>query len=271
MTAFAERYGPWAAVTGAGQGIGAAFAADLAARGVAPIVVDRDAALVDARVAELIDAGTGARGVVVDLATPGGAGELLDALAGLDVGLLVSNAALSYEGPFLAQGLAAGLIQLDVNCRAPLTLVHGMLPRLVERGRGGMILLSSLSAMRGAPLVAGYAATKAWNLVLAESLWDELREYGVDVMAVVPGSTRTPGWLASRPQPSLGTANVMEPADVAAEALDALGRGPSFVPGSANREAEAFMASLDRTEAIRIMGDVMRQMYPGAQEAAPPA
>jgi len=261
---FADRYGPWAVVTGAAQGIGAAFADELAARGVDVVLVDRAADQLSAR-AEAVRAAAAGRAVreaVIDLAAADGADAVLAAVADVDIGLLVNNAALSYEGPLLAQGLPAALTQLDVNCRVPLTLVHALLPRLVARGRGGIVLLSSLSAMRGAPLVAGYAATKAWNRILAESLWDEMRETGVDVMAVLPGSTRTPGWLASRPQESAGTANVMDPADVAREALDALGDGPSFVAGAANREAEAFMASLPPEDAVRLMGDVMRTMYP---------
>lgn len=266
---FADRYGPWAAVTGAGQGIGAAFVADLAGRGVNVLLIDRDADALAARTGELAGAPVEVRSAVVDLAAPDGADQVLAAIGDFDLGLLISNAALSFEGPLLEQGLDAALVQLHVNCRVPLTLVHAVLPRLVARGRGGLILLSSLSAMRGAPLVSGYAATKAWNLILAESLSQEVQAAGVDVMAVLPGSTRTPGWLGSRPQASLGTSNVMEPADVAREALDALGTVPSIIPGQENRESDAFMASLDRAEAIKIMGDVMRQMYPPVRNADP--
>jgi short-subunit dehydrogenase len=266
---FAERYGPWAAVTGAGQGIGAAFAAELAARGVNVLLVDRDLAALADRAGELTGTGVELRTAMVDLAAPGAADQVLGAVADLDLGLLISNAALSFEGPLLEQGLDAALRQLDVNCRLPLTLVHAVLPRLVARGRGGIVLLSSLSAMRGAPLVAGYAATKAWNMILAESLWEEVREAGVDVMALLPGSTRTPGWLGSRPQASLGTSNVMEPADVAREALDALGTVPSIVAGQENRESEAFMESMDRAESVKIMGQVMREMYPPVRQTDP--
>jgi short-subunit dehydrogenase len=91
----------------------------------------------------------------------------------------------------------------------------------------------------------------------------------VDVLAVLPGSTRTPGWLASRPQSSLGTSNVMEPSGVATESLDALGSHPSVIPGQTNRDSEAFMASMDRTEAVRTMGEVMRTMYPPVREPDP--
>jgi uncharacterized protein len=253
---FAERYGPWAIVTGAAAGMGAAFADELARRGVQVIGVDRDRCDTP-------------RSLVVDLTSSDAAETITEAVADLDIGLVVSNAALSYVGPFLEQSLDAGLAQLRMNCELPLRLVHHYLPPFVERGRGGIILLSSLSSMRGAPLVSGYAATKAWNLLLAESLWDEVRDRGVDVLAVLPGSTRTPGWLSSQPQSSLGTTNVMEPAEVAVESLDALGHHPSVVPGQTNRDSEAFMASMDRTEAVKVMGDVMRTMYPAQREPDP--
>ena len=154
------------------------------------------------------------------------------------------------------------MAQIDVNCRTPLLLVHRVLPKLVARGRGGVILLSSLSAMRGSALVASYAATKAWNLILAESLWDELRDTGVDVLGVLPGTTRTPGLLSSTPQAGLATANMLEPEQVAREALDALGHQPSVIPSQPNRDSDAFLSSLDRAEAIKTMGDVMRATYP---------
>src|SRR5258708_5061655 len=155
---FAERYGPWAAVTGAGQGIGAAFAADLLGRGVSVVLIDRDGGLLEARAKELDGAassGVSVRTAVVDLAAGGGAARVLAEVADLDLGLLVNNAALSFEGPLLEQGIDAALTQVQVNCVVPLTLMHALLPRLVTRGRGGIVLLSSLSAMRGAPLVSG--------------------------------------------------------------------------------------------------------------------
>ncbi|MHB8463495.1 MAG: SDR family NAD(P)-dependent oxidoreductase [Acidimicrobiales bacterium] len=250
---FADRYGPWAIVTGAAQGMGAAFARDLVGRGVSVVGVDRLGFTPE------LDS---IRPLVADLADPGGVDAVLEVAAGLDVGLVINNAAISYEGPFVEQGVARALAQLDINCRAPLLLAHALLPRLVARGRGGMIFLSSMSAWRGAPLVTGYAATKAWNLILAESLWEEVREAGVDVMAVLPGSTRTPGLLSSMPQASMGTAHLMDPPDVVREALDTLGSVPSMTPGQANRDSESFMQSLDRVEAVKLMGQVMRQMYP---------
>lgn len=248
-------------MTGAAVGMGAAFARELAARGIDLLLVDRDERELEARALELQAAGATVATLVVDLAARGAADEVCRA-AGDDLSLLVSNAALGYVGSFLDQDDGGLIAQLDVNCRTPLLLVRRALPALMARGRGGIVLLSSLSAMRGSALVASYAATKAWNLILAESLWDELRDTGVDVLGVLPGTTRTPGLLSSAPQAGLATANLMEPADVAREALDALGHVPSVIPSEANRESEAFLSSLDRAEAIKTMGDVMRATYP---------
>ena len=250
-------------ITGGAQGIGAAFADALGAAGLSLVLVDRDAELLATKAEELRAPDKTVTELVLDLADEGAAGALVDAMSALDVGLFVSNAAVSVVGRFTHQPLASKLAQLDVNCRVPLVVLDHLLPRLAARGRGGVILLSSGSAMRGTALVAGYAATKAWNLLLAESLWDEVRADGIDVLAVLPGTTRTPGWLSDDPQDSPSTANVMEPQAVVAEALDALGRVPSIVPGQANREAEAFMASLDRAEAVTLVGQVMRATYPG--------
>ena len=253
---FADRYGPWAVVTGAGAGMGAAFVGELHARGLQVLLVDRDA---DGLAAH---AGAADRTLVLDLSGPGAADALTAAIDELDVGLLVSNAAISYTRPFLDETLDEKLAQLRLNVELPLRLVHHVVPALVRRGRGGVVLVGSLAGLRGTALEAGYAASKAWTIVLGESLWDELRDQGVDVMTLLPGTTNTPGFAASRPQPGLGTSNVMEPADVVREGLDALGSTPSHIAGQANRDAEAFMASLDRKEAVVTMGQVMRRMYP---------
>jgi short-subunit dehydrogenase len=242
--------------------MGAAFAAELTRRGLSVLLVDRDEPALSACADDLRSAGApDVRTLVLDLSDVSAADRLLDA-AGDELGLLVSNAAIGYVGSFLDQDRESVLAQLDVNCRTPMLLVHRALPRLVARGRGGIVLLSSLSAMRGSALVASYAATKAWNLILAESLWDEMRDRGVDVLGVLPGTTRTPGLLSSLPQAGPATSNMMEPANVARESLDALGLVPSVIPSQANRDSDAFLSSLERDEAIKVMGDVMRATYP---------
>ena len=102
-------------------------------------------------------------------------------------------------GRFLDQSLDDKLRILDVNCRGPLILTHELGTAMAARRRGGILLMSSLAGFQGSPLVATYAATKAFNTVFAEGLWYELRREGVDVMACCAGATRTPAYEASKP------------------------------------------------------------------------
>jgi short-subunit dehydrogenase len=135
---------------------------------------------------------------------------------------------------------------------------------MVQRGRGGIILMSSLSAFHGTALVATYAATKAFSLMLGEALWEELRGSGVDVLVVCPGATRTPGWEQSHAhiQGSLA-APVMESAPVVSEALEALGRRPLVISGRANRLSGLLLNRLmPRRSAVELLARSMRRMYP---------
>jgi short-subunit dehydrogenase len=112
----------------------------------------------------------------------------------------------------------------------------------------------------GSPLIANYAATKAYNQVLAEGLWEELRRRGVDVMACCAPAITTPNYQASAPKrTSPGT---MSPAAAVRETLAALGTVPSYIPGGTNRlSAFALRRLLPRRMAIETMGRVMRGMY----------
>ena len=271
MDDFSSRYGPWAVIAGAGAGMGAAYASQIAARGLSVLLVDRDQAPIAALAAALSDDhGVECRTLTLDLGTPDAAGAVLEACGSLDVGLFVANAAAAHVGWFRDQDPASFEVQLRVNALTPTAIVHGLLPRFAGRDRAGIIVMSSLSSRRGAPLVATYAATKAYLAILAESLWDELRDDGIDVLGVLPGSTRTPGWLSSNPQSSLGTATLMAPDDVVAEALDTLGSGqPTIVTGQANRESEALLESMDRADAVRMVGQVMRDTYPDERDPDP--
>lgn len=263
MSDLAPKYGPWALVTGAAIGFGEAYADFLASAGVGVLVVDRDGAGAETTAARLRASGSEAQAFEVDLADAAAVDRLLADTADLDIGLLVANAAASFVGPFVDRSIESLRSEIAVNVSATLSLTHGFVPRLRVRGGGGIVLMSSQSSRRGSPLVANYAGTKAYIAILAESLWDELGDQDIDVLAVLPGSTRTPGWESSSPQEGLGTSNVMEPADVIPEVFAALGKQPSLIPGEANRANEDLMGGFDRTEAVRMVGQVMREMYPG--------
>ena len=257
-----ERYGPWAIVAGASEGLGAAFVRRLAAEGFHVVAVARRAAMLEALAAELRAAhGVELRCLALDLASPQLPAHLLAATADLDVGLVVYNAALSLIGPFLSQSLDDKLRVIDVNCRGPLVFADHFGRRLAERGRGALVLMSSLAGSQGSPLVATYAATKAFNLVLGEGLWEELGHHGVDVLACRAGAIRTPAYEATAParHPPL-----QEAAEVVDEALRALGRKPSVVTGFVNRLGAFFLGRiLPRRTAIHIMASSTRRMYPG--------
>lgn len=258
-TDFRVRYGPWAVVAGASQGLGAEYATQLAARGVHLVLLARRADALAALAADLsAQYGIQARTLALDLARDD-MGEVVAAeTAGLEIGLLVYNAALSVIGPFYERPLADHLTEIGVNCRAPLTLGYLLGQVMRARGHGGIILMSSLSATMGSALIANYAATKAYNMVLAEGLWEELRGRGVDVMACCAGAVSTPNYTASGPQASRGT---MTPRAVVAETLAALGHHPSFIPGRGNRLAAFALRRLPRRMTISLMGRVMRGMY----------
>jgi short-subunit dehydrogenase len=113
--------------------------------------------------------------------------------------------------------------------------------------------MSSLTAFQGSPFVTTYGATKSFLLSLAEGLWYELSPHGVDVLCVLAGATRTPGYLRQRAQG--GAPGELEPEQVAREALAKLGREPSMIPGRFNRLASQLLRRvLPRRAAIRMMG-----------------
>jgi short-subunit dehydrogenase len=121
--------------------------------------------------------------------------------------------------------------------------------------------MSSLAAEAGTANVALYSATKAFDLVLAEGLWYELRDRGLDVVAIRPGSTRTAGWQST--QPADGELDgVMEPRDVVREALAALGTTPSLVAGADNRAAETMFRSMSRRDVVELMSGITSRLVP---------
>jgi short-subunit dehydrogenase len=263
--AFAHRYGPTALVAGASEGIGAAFARELAGLGLDLVLVARRAEPLDALAEELRAAnGVDVRALPYDLADPAAAVAITEACRGREIGLLVYNAAASSVGRFLDTPIEDHLRTVHVNARGPVLLAHAFGAPMKERGRGGIVMMSSLTAFQGTPLVASYGATKAFNLVLAEGLWGELRGCGVDVLACCAGATRTPGY--ERVTPTSTAARLapkpQDPGDVAREALEALGRRPVVVTGRANRLASFFMRRVfTRRLAVATIGREMRRRY----------
>jgi uncharacterized protein len=252
--------GKIAVVTGAAQGIGEALARVLAEEGLQLVLVDRQAERLRV-VAESL--GGTPRVLVEDLAEPGSVERIAAAVQGLELGLVAHVAAVAPFGDVLDEDPAALAATIDINCRAPLLLTRALAPALRERGRGGVMLLSSLAAWQGAPRLAAYTASRAYTLNLAQSLWSELRPHGVDVLAVCPGATLTPGFDSLQPDPDeLRRVPTMTPDAVAREALSRLGHGPVWVVGWRNRLVHAVLTRvLSRRLANRVIAGNLRALY----------
>ena len=258
------RYGPWAIVAGASEGLGAAYAEELASRGLNLILVARRSELLQSLALELSTRSDIETKIIVqDLSAPDAAEQIVRNITDLDIGLFIYNAAFSAIGPFLERSLDDHLKEIHTNAFTPLKLVYLLAQQMLDRRRGGIVLMSSLSAFQGSAYISTYSATKAFNIVLAEGLWAEWREQGVDVLVCVSGAVRTPNYIASEPERTGGLGDMtMHPEQVVREALTALGKQPYVIPGRVNRMASFVMRHLlPRKVAIQFMGRVLRGKY----------
>lgn len=263
LASLRARYGPAALVTGAAQGIGEALARLLAAAGFTVVLVDRQRERLHA-VAASLDAGAPpARVLVEDLADPSALDRITTATADLEVGLVVHAAALAPFGELLDAEPTTLAASVDVNCRAPLLLTRAFAPAMRSRGRGGIVLFSSLAAFQGAPRLAAYTASRAYAQNLAQSLWTELRPHGVDVLGVCPGATHTPGFDGLRPDPgALRWVPTMTAEAVARETLARLADGPVWVVGRRNRLVHAVLGRvLTRRLANELVARNLGRLY----------
>ncbi|MBM4385505.1 MAG: SDR family NAD(P)-dependent oxidoreductase [Deltaproteobacteria bacterium] len=264
---FRARYGPWALVAGASEGFGAAWARELAARGCDVVLVARREEQLAALAREIeLTHGVATHAVVADLASHDIAGALARAVGAREIGLLVYNAAQPSPGAFAAQRAEDLSRALDVNCRAPLLLAHHFGAQMLARRRGGVILMTSLSGVAGSSWVATYAATKAFDWVLAEGLHHEWKPHGVDVLAAVAGLTDTPHARSTGVQ--VDAMPAMRPEDAVRDLLGALGTAPYAVAGDANRAALTMLESLPRSQRSAGLSTSTLSLYADAPKRA---
>ena len=223
-----ERYGDWALITGASAGIGLEFARALARDGIHCVLVARREEKLEALAAELREKfEVEVRVVAEDLASPGGPDRVADAVADIELGILVNNAGIGYAGRFDKQDVNRLAEMVNLNCLAPVLLTSRILPGMRDRHRGAVIMTGSVAGRQPLPLHGVYSATKAFDLHLGEAIWAEMRSEGVDSLVLEPGPTLTEFQeVAGELQHSGASAS-----SVVDAALDALGLQPSVVAG----------------------------------------
>lgn len=227
MTNFKSKYGPWALVAGASEGLGASFAEGLAKRGINLILIARRLDKLEELAYQLHS--TYAVEVEVYSLDLGDFKALKNLISGLSqaIGLLVYNAAYSPIGYFedITEEDLSKII--DVNIKTPMLMTKLLSVAMIERAKGGIVLMSSLAGSQGSPKIATYAASKAFNTIFAEGLWLELKQHGIDVLASCAGAISTPGYKkaqSTKDAPGTLTAN-----QVAETTLKSLGNGPTIL------------------------------------------
>ncbi|MDE0118294.1 MAG: SDR family oxidoreductase [bacterium] len=257
-----------AMVTGASAGIGRAIAGRLAAARVDLVLVARSGDRLEELAAELRADGAGPDVEVLeaDLCDPEGLASVEQRLMAeqAPIDLLVNNAGLGYEGPFHTQHSAEVWETIGVNVMALVRLTHAALGTMVDRGRGQVILISSMASLQGMPMTAVYSATKAFITSFGEAVYEELKGTDVVVTTVLPGLTRTEfhergRWNLDK-WPSVGWQDAGE---VAAETLAAAARSrPEVVTGRINRFLALLSGMCPRRIRRSLIGGAARRAWP---------
>lgn len=231
---YKEKYGPWGIVAGGASNAGQAgeHCNYLAKEGLNVVVIDNNDKEIIEKCKQLeADYGIQTRTLILDLGRDDAADIMIEATKDLDIGFFVYNAGIATAMEFVDCDVEYEKWRLNVNARSMLFFTIHFAKLFKKRQSGAIMLTSSLAGVVGSPYVATYAATKAYVLNLAESLFTELKRFGVDVLGIIPGNTRSA--LFQVPE---GTPGFMTGKEVVYEAHENLGKVPSVIVGQYNRD-----------------------------------
>lgn len=253
-----------ALVTGATSGIGKSLAEQL------PVETDllltgRDEANLSTIKQSLSAAGRSIETVTADLATDAGRQQVISAARAANIDLLINNAGMGRFGSFAENPKSAELEMVEVNVVAPVVLTRALLPSMMERAeetgrRAGVIVVSSVAGFQALPYFSTYAATKSFDLMFAEALAAEVKDRGVDVLALCPGATRTKFFDRANLRSSI-MPFMIDPDIVASRGLAALGNRTVIVTDPVQRIVRApalalrFLKRVMTTKVMRRLGD----------------
>jgi uncharacterized protein len=253
--------GKWALVTGASAGIGLAIAKELGAGGAHLVLTARRTDRLQKLAAELSTKhGIKVEVFAADLARPEAPAEILafSNRKEIEVELLVNNAGFGAFGYAHEIPDARMLEMIQVNCSAVVQLTRLYVPAMVARKHGDVLIVASVAGFQAVPLNSVYAATKAFDLIFAEGIAEELRGFGVRVCALCPGSTTTEFQEVAH-QPNRAFRNAETAEKVARVGLDALAQGKSCViSGARNQLLTASERLAPRRFVTRMAAKMMR-------------
>lgn len=255
MEHFKEKYGSWAIVTGASAGIGKEIAKQVAREGLNVVIIARRENLLNDLKQEMEkNYNIKVRLLAMDLLEPEAIKILNEATMDLDIGLVIPNAGMELSGEFVDGDMQQHTALVQLNAMVPMQIANVFGKRLKERGKGGILFLSSLFGYQGIPYVANYAASKAYILTLGEALNIELSPYGVDVAVLSPGLTETE--MSENMAVDFKKMPIfsMQPSQTARAGLHILGKKTTVVPGLLNKIYAWENRFIPRTWPVKLFG-----------------
>jgi uncharacterized protein len=245
MAGTADFRGKWALVTGASAGIGAALARKIASHGAKVILTARRRERLEALATELAAKGAETRIIAADLNDPAAPQQIYDATegAGFAVDILMNNAGLGQHGAFHTNRAEQDAWQVRVNCEAVVRLSRLFVPRMVERRRGWVLIVSSMASFQPMPYNATYAATKVFDRFFSLGLAAEVERFGIKVTALCPGPVETEFFTVAGSSGISRRFGSQTAEEVARKAIGALARGRRTIVPS---RKGAFVSSLER-------------------------
>ena len=258
-----RRYGDWALVTGASSGLGADFVRQLAQKKMNIILVARRVDKMNA-IAEEVENECSVKTQVIgqDLIKSDAVDNIRNKVGDKEIGVLINNAGYGVLGKFHKNDYDYQVEMVKLNCVVPVAITHAFIDPMVKRGRGAVIFLASTAAYQGVPFFSVYAATKCFNLFLAEGLWGEYRKQGIDIMGLSPGFTATEFQSHAHIKRTKGPTPARSE-DVVELAIRKLGKKPSIVHGTMNKIGAFSSRLIPRGTSAKIGGAIMKMMRPG--------
>ena len=266
MKQLRERYGNWAMVAGSAVGLGESYCAALAKLGFNLFMIDnRNDELMSLSNKLAKDYGIQTIPFCIDLFQKDVAEKIMEKTSSIDIRLMIYVAAYSQIKKFTNYTIDDIDHYININVGTPIKLVHSFSNRLISKKQtGGILLMSSLAGLLGMQYIVPYAASKAFNWNLAESLNHELKPFNIDVMACIAGATATQAYLGTNPQYGFIKPQVQQPSEVVKQALQKLGKKALFIPGFSNRLNYFILTRiLPRKLASFLANKTMKKMYSG--------